>query len=356
MDDRCAISGGEHADPVSHCFDRPDRVRPRHPAVAVLWGAVRRRRTRSDLAARHLFADAAVGRPVVGPAQRPDRPAPGADGEHGGLGAGVSMARRRRRAVDAVCGARARRRLRRQHRRRPGLYRRHHQTGGARPRHGHDRRRLWPRVYFRARARRLSRRQQPGDRQSPDPGLGRRRAVVCRPVRRAVCAAREPPARTARPGPAAKPRRPDPRRAAPAGIGAADHDLFPRHPRLCRDGEHLCAVGVAPIGLGAGEGRLCLCLSRPVVGDHAGRADPPPDQALRRGAAVVVRPGAARDRAGGRAVLPRSGAAGRRFRGAGDRARADPAGAEQPDLAPRRRRRAGRSARALRNRSAASRG
>ena len=61
---------------------------------------------------------------------------------------------------------------------------------------------------------------------------------------------------------------------APAGPVAADRDLLPGDPRLCRDGEHLCAVGLAPIGLGTGAGRLCLCLSRTVVGDHAGRADP----------------------------------------------------------------------------------
>ena len=98
---------------------------------------------------------------------------------------------------------------------------------------------------------------------------------------RPLCAAREPPARTARPGPAAGPHQPDLRGIAPTGGVAADRDLFPGHPRLCRDGEHLCAVGIAATGLGPGEGRLCLCLSRPPIRGHAGRADPPPDQALR---------------------------------------------------------------------------
>ncbi len=202
----------------------------------------------------------------------------------------------RRHAVDAVCGAGVGRRLRRQHRGGPSLYRRYHQAEERAHGMGHDRRRLWPRIYFRAGARRVPRRQRSGDGQSPSPRLARGRAVAHRPLRRSVRAAREPPARTARAGAAAGPGRPDPGRAAPPGPVAADRDLFSGHSRFRRDGEHLCAVGVAATRLGTGEGRLCLCLSRSAVGDHAGRADSSADQALRRGAAVAVRPGAARHR------------------------------------------------------------
>ncbi len=71
---------------------------------------------------------------------------------------------------------------------------------------------------------------------------------------------------------------------APPGAVAAAPDLLSGHPRLCRDGEHLCAVGDAAIRLGAGAGRLCLRLCRRAVGGAAGRADRPADPALRRGA------------------------------------------------------------------------
>ena len=62
-------------------------------------------------------------------------------------------------AVDGIPGARLRRRLRRQHRRGAGLYRRRDPAREARQGHGHDRRRLRARLYRRAGARRAGRRQ-----------------------------------------------------------------------------------------------------------------------------------------------------------------------------------------------------
>ena len=148
--------GGTDADPLPHRFCRSRRVRPRHPAIAVLCAALCRFAATGDGAAGDLFADAAVHRSLMGKAQRSRRQAAGADGQHGRLGARLSLDRQRDGAVDAVRGARLGRRLRRQHCCSPGLYRRYHQTGGAGQGDGPDRRGIRIGLYHRPGARRAA--------------------------------------------------------------------------------------------------------------------------------------------------------------------------------------------------------
>ncbi len=134
-----AISGRQDADPISHRLCRSRRVRPRHPASALLCGAVWRLAATGDIAVGSLFADAAFHLTAVGKAQRPRRAAAGADRQHGCLGTRLFVDRQRDGAVDAVRRAWPCRRLCRQHRRGPGLHRGHHKTGGASQGDGPDR-------------------------------------------------------------------------------------------------------------------------------------------------------------------------------------------------------------------------
>ena len=187
----------------------------------------------------------------------------------------------------------------------------------------------------------LSRRQQPGHRRSRKPRLGS--PPGCRSRRCAACCSCC--ARAAR----AEARR----RRARARAGSMPIRGALRRPVLSRlilvfflvilafaAMESTFALwAIAAIRLGTGAGRLCLRLCRRLVGDHAGRADRPPRPSASARSGCCCRSwccsrSGSRHRAVRRATWPVLGVA---ISGAGARHGADPAVAEQPGLAPRRR-------------------
>ena len=136
--DRHAVPDGVH---------RSARVRDGDPVSPRDGAASRRRRLRRDHARRRLLDHAVPVHPDLGTPVGSDRAAPGAALEHRRHRGRDGVRRRGAVAAAVARGARVQRRRHREHRGRAGLRRRRDPARTPRPRHGHHRHRVWPRLH-----------------------------------------------------------------------------------------------------------------------------------------------------------------------------------------------------------------